>query len=175
MADLKLTPTDVVTENRCDATRSGSFGVDRCELVAGHSERHRANGVFWGVADLKDLTPEEMIVVVGSSLAEMFDSAGATNYVEFRVATAKHGMMTLTLQKESKPTPHDKRLEAEREIERLQARTCETCKHDQGTYESMNENYGRYCEVIPSGYVPLRFNGKPFSCTAHEPKEVTRG
>lgn len=33
---------------QCSATRSGSFGVDRCELANSHSGRHCANGVTWG-------------------------------------------------------------------------------------------------------------------------------
>jgi len=51
-----------------------------------------------------------------AAMVDMFDDNGAVNYLTGRVFSEKHGFMSLTIQKETGKTPHERMVQAENEL-----------------------------------------------------------
>lgn len=79
----------------------------------------RAVNVADGKATISfDVATEIMQLLAGSARA-ILDGKGAVNYVEMLMGDGSGLFFTVTVQRTGRPTPHEKRVEAEREVARL--------------------------------------------------------
>lgn len=65
---------------------------------------------------------EDIVSVLGDSLARYFTEMGAVNYIQLSVTSEKTGTLILTLQRKEGKTPHDLKIEAENALKEALAR-----------------------------------------------------